>query len=179
MEDVHYIPEDWDNHQTLIAAVETEDDIGTVLRMHLIVERLLVFYLDRVRIGEIKKYIPKPRTFSGKLSLSVALGFPMPLIRIAHYINKIRNKLAHNIESSINPDDIKELARKVNLLSELDNSFTSIERQYIEFSGKRIVFGEGGPRVDFLLAAIQFQIYALKWLLIRDLKSGKQWKKSE
>ena len=172
----YYIPKELEMSNALITAAETDDEIGTILRLHLVVEQLLIFHLKRNRIGEIATYAKEPRNFGGKLSLSVAFGLPIPLARIAHHINKIRNKIAHNPEESINPDDIKELARKVNCLSEIDSSFTPIEKRYVELPAKRpgekIAFGSDSCRIDFLIAVMGFYSFFLRWLLSSDLKNG-------
>lgn len=83
MNDHHIIPEELENSNAIIAAAETDDEIGTVLRSHLIVEQFVKYFLKRKRVGEIKTYTIEPSTFAGKLSLSVAFGLPIPLARIA------------------------------------------------------------------------------------------------
>ncbi|WP_069269017.1 hypothetical protein [Paraburkholderia nodosa] len=55
---------------TLILAAETEDDIGCILRLHLQVEQMLDFYLNRKRTADIAPFVREPRDFSGKLSIS-------------------------------------------------------------------------------------------------------------
>lgn len=164
---VRTIPQELGSSEAIITAAETDDEIGTVLRLHLVIEKLLDFYLDRKRVGEIKTYTIAPSLFGGKLSLSVAFGFPIALARIAHQINNIRNKLAHGKKGcdSINSGDIKELARRVNQLSEIYNNFTTIEKRYVElptkFPDRKIVFGSDSLRIDFLIATMVLYKYAL------------------
>lgn len=55
--------------QTIIAAAETDDELGTVLRLHLAVEQILVFYIKEKSHGEISKYAKLPRDFGGTFVL--------------------------------------------------------------------------------------------------------------
>ena len=166
-----------ENFQTIIAAAETDDELGSVLRLHLAVEQLLVFYIKEKNHGEISKYAKVPRDFGGKLSLATAFGLPIPIARTIHQINVIRNKLAHNPDTSIQTGDLKELSRAVNSLSEIDKTFTPIEKRYIELSakspGERLVFGAESNRIDFVIAGISFYATATQWL-IKDAASKKQ-----
>lgn len=159
-----------ENSAALIAAAETEDELGSVLRFHLVTESLLSFYINERNKGELSKYAKEPNNFGGKLGLAAALGFPIPLARIAHQINKIRNKLAHEPQSSINNGDLSELVRNVNRLKEIEPDFTPVEKRYLELSikhpGERLLFGKHGNRIDFVLAAFTFYSAAPKHLLL-------------
>lgn len=155
--------------QTIIAAAETDDELGTVLRLHLAVEQLLVFYIREKSHGEISKYAKSPRDFGGKLSLATAFGLPIPIARAIYQINVIRNKLAHEPDASIQDGDLKELARAVNSLSEIDKNFTPVEKRYIELAVKRsrerLVFGAGGNRIDFVICAFSFYATTMQWII--------------
>lgn len=158
---------DFESPGLLIAAAETEDEVGTVLRIHLIVEQVLVWYIGQRRTAEIVPYVKVPREFGGKLSLSAAFGLPLPLVRVIHQINVIRNKLAHG-RANLGADQVQELARQVEKLVELDQSFSPLKNRYIELPvkrpGERIVFGSGETRLDFLIAATAFYSTAIMWV---------------
>ncbi|MFM0557514.1 hypothetical protein P0D69_42220 [Paraburkholderia sediminicola] len=47
-----------------IAAAETEDELGCVLRLHLLVERLLNSYVDAKLRGPLTDFVAEPRTFA-------------------------------------------------------------------------------------------------------------------
>ncbi|MNJ48982.1 hypothetical protein D3C77_441940 [compost metagenome] len=159
-----------ENSAALIAAAETEDELGAVLRFHLATENLLSFYINERNKGELSKYAKEPNNFGGKLALAAAFGLPIPLARIAHQINVIRNKLAHEPQSSISDGDLSELVRNVNRLTEIDPEFAPVEKRYIELAaknpGEKLSFGEHGNRVDFVLAAFSFYSAAPKHILI-------------
>ena len=168
---------DLEKFQTIIAAAETDDELGSVLRLHLAVEQLLTFYIKEKSHGEISKYAKLPRDFGGKLSLAAAFGLPLPIARAIYQINVIRNKLAHKPDTSIQSGDIKELSRAVNSLSEIDKNFTPVEKRYIELvvkrPGEQLAFGSEGNRIDFVIAGFAFYAAAMQWL-IKDAASRKQ-----
>lgn len=166
-----------DKFQTIIAAAETDDELGSVLRLHLAVEQLLNFYIKQKSYGEISKYAKLPRDFGGKLSLAAAFGLPLSIARTIYQINVIRNKLAHKPDTSIQGGDIKELSRAVNSLSEIDKNFTPVENRYIELvvkrPGEQLAFGSEGNRIDFVIAGFVFYATAMQWL-IKDAASRNQ-----
>lgn len=164
-------PEELISVDTLIAAIETEDELGMVLRLHLAIEQLLNVYLKQMRKGEIAEYVKEPREFGGKLSLAAAFGLPLHLVRLMHLINSMRNKLAHHQSFSINANHIAELAKAVNKLSEIDKTFAPVEKRWVEFvvkrPGKKISFGEEGSRIDFLIAVTAFYSFAALWIMAK------------
>lgn len=166
-----------ESFQTIIGSVETDDELGSVLRLHLAVEQLLVFYIKEKSQGEVSKYAKAPRDFGGKLSLATAFGLPISIARSIYQINVMRNKLAHHHDNLINAGDLKELSRAVNSLSEIDRSFTPIEKRYIELPakrpGERLAFGAEGNRIDFVIAGLSFYATATRWL-IKDAASRRQ-----
>jgi|AntRauTorckE6833_2_1112554.scaffolds.fasta_scaffold01085_4 hypothetical protein len=155
--------------KSLILAAETDDELGTVLRLHLALEHLLDFYLKQKRLGEVASFVREPREFGAKLSLAVAFGFPVIIARVYRQVNIIRNKLAHEPGESIGSGDVQELARKVNGLSEIDPSFTSVERKYVELAkkmpGEKLGFGSSGARIDVLIAIVAAYSFSVQWLV--------------
>ncbi|WP_338490968.1 hypothetical protein VRC18_11440 [Pseudomonas trivialis] len=154
--------------EIIIAAAETKDELGCVLRFHLMLESLLLFYLDEKCQGEVGKYAKPPRDFGQKLGLAAAFGIPMQIAAVIHQVNNMRNKLAHGHSPRLDKGDVKQLARLVNLMSAIDPEFTPLEKRYIELPvkrpGERITFGKEGPRIDFLMACTAFWGAALNAL---------------
>lgn len=154
--------------EIIIAAAETEDELGCVLRFHLMLESLLSFYLDEKCQGEVGKYAKPPRDFGQKLGMAAAFGIPMQIAAVIHQVNNMRNKLAHGHSPRLDKGDVKQLARLVNLMSAIDPEFTPLEKRYIELPvkrpGERITFGKEGPRIDFLMACTAFWGTALNAL---------------
>ncbi|WP_434657328.1 hypothetical protein J3P96_11925 [Pseudomonas sp. R3-56] len=153
----------------LIAAAETDDEIGCVLRIHLMVEQFLTVYVREKRQPELKAFVSSPREFGQKLAYSTAFGLPLPIAAVAHQINNIRNKMAHNMDQSFNDGDIQQLARLVNQMSDVDLSFTPVEKRTISLSLKRpgetLTYTTEGNRIKFLISSLSFWGTALRWLI--------------
>lgn len=159
------------NYDTLYAAVETEDEMGCVLRFHLMVENLLVFYLKQKCQGEVAVYAKVQREFGQKLGLAAAFGLPLPIAAVIHQVNAMRNKLAHGAKAAIDPGDVQQLTRLVNNMSKIDPHLLPPERVTLESPqknpGKKMKYGTEGPRVDFLIAGLAFWGSATR-VLIQD-----------
>jgi hypothetical protein len=150
----------------LISASETDDAIGTIVRMHLLIEEIITRYLEVRVTGELKEFIKQPREFAPKLHLAAAFGMPIPLVRAAHRLNVIRNKLAHRL-SDLDQGDLKQLEIAVNRLSEIDSSFLPLEKRYLELPAKspgvRRAYGSD-EHVNLIIASVAFYITASQWL---------------
>lgn len=149
-------------------AAETEDELGCVLRFHLMLESLLAFYLEEKCQGEVGKYAKPPRDFGQKLGMAAAFGIPMQMAAVIQQVNNIRNKLAHGRSPQLDNGDVKQLTRLVNSMSSIDPEFTPLEKRYIEFAvkrpGEKIIFGKEGLRIDFVIACLAFWGTALNGL---------------
>lgn len=148
-------------------AAETEDDIGAVLRCHLLTEKFLIWFLDTKLSKQLRVYIKEPREFGGKLSLAVALGLPLPFAAVAKQLNNIRNDLAHR-PSGLDPSQVEQLGREVEGLKAVDPSIDKpITEHWMQVPaknrGQRYTYGEGSPRNDFCIAAMWFLALAVKW----------------
>ncbi len=160
----------------ILRAVEADDELACVLRFHLLLERSLNFYVDRHRVGELKTYIPDSWQYSQKLGVAVAFGLPPALAATYYQINKMRNAVAHGAKTDLDPKGVEQLARCVNRLSELDASFKPVQAQYISIhklhQGRKVAFGEAGPRMDFVLCAMAFLRFATRWMMEGAIRQG-------
>lgn len=156
--------------EILICAAETEDDMGCVLRFHLMLERLLSFYLKEKCNGEIAIYAKSPRDFGQKLGLAAAFGLPLPIAAVINQVNKMRNKLAHGKNTAIDKGDVQQLSRLVNLMSNIDPEFHPVEKRYITIHSRnpdeKIGYGTGELRIDFLIASFAFWAVSTKSLIM-------------
>ncbi|WZB72117.1 hypothetical protein WJ968_11240 [Achromobacter xylosoxidans] len=156
----------------VIAATETEDELGTVLRLHLLIEAFLDELLGRQISADLKPFIPTMRSFSDKLGYAYALGLPLSLAAVVRQINGMRNKLAHRDSSGINPGDAKELARLTEKLACLveGEEWLPLNRRFMEIPekapGRRFLYGEGNLRVDFIICFSGFWYIALRYLAL-------------
>lgn len=169
------------DYKTLLRAAETDDELGTVLRLHLLIETYLEAARDVLLQSDVKRFVGEPRNFGDKLGYAAVAGLPVPLVAVMHHIGKMRNKLAHRDESGIDAGDIKQLARLVNLLQPLTSNpeeWKPIEKGYLElpqkFPGKRWAFGGGDLRADFVMCFGKLWYVAMAWLIVRAAaNSGK------
>ncbi len=155
----------------LLAAAETEDEIGCILRIHLLIEQLLNFYIDQKRVGDLKPFVKEPREFAQKLSLATAFGLPTHFAAVAHQVNNMRNKSAHRMNAGFDDGDIQQLARVVNKLTEMDANFIPVQKVTINISrtrpDERFVYDDSPNRIRFLISSLSFWRVAMTWL-IRD-----------
>ncbi|EKF9835895.1 hypothetical protein O1D37_003623 [Vibrio cholerae] len=153
---------------SIVLAAETEDELGTVLRIHGVLEELLDVFLSSKTQGDVAKIVKIPRDFGAKLSLSTAFGLPLSQALVIHQFNVIRNKLAHAKSQSINKGDLIQLARLTESIASNDAEFTPIKSRYIEFPsknpGQKLAFGEHGNRIDFVITFFVFYSFLEKWL---------------
>lgn len=156
--------EDFFDADLVIAAAETDDEIGTVLRMHFAIEQFLIWYIQHSKISD---FIKEPRDFSSKLNLAAAMGLPVVIAEAIHQINVIRNSLAH-FHKKLDADQIKELVRKVEKLKEIDPTcINTVVKTYVELPvkspGLKCEYGSGDLRLDFLIVSMRFYSVALKF----------------
>lgn len=162
-------------YNVFLRAAETDDELGTVLRLHLLAEAYLEVAHDLLLDTEVKRLMPTLRNFSDKLGYAAVAGLPVPLAAVMHHINRMRNKLAHRDEQGINPGDIGQLARLVNALIPLSPAperWKEVERGFFELPhkhpGVRWTFGGGNLRADFLMCFAKFWSIALSWLFTQE-----------
>lgn len=160
---------DWLDTKHLITAAETEDEIGTVLRMHLVIDQLLESYLTHRITAELKPYIKIPRYTGQKLSFAAAFGMPIPFVRAIQEVNGIRNGLAHKV-TSLAESSVAQFARQVDLIKEFDDLFVPLAKKYIELPvarpGEKITFGSGDVRLDFLISSLVLLDEMSRWLAV-------------
>lgn len=145
------------NPATLLAALETEDEIGRMLRIHLQLERMVDVFLYWSITDEVRKEIEIPKFFAGKLALAAVLGLPLQIVRAVKELNKLRNKIAHVLGNSLDARDVAKLAELVDDVRKvLPIKVEPLGKCSIEVmkrgSGK-IKFGEGGVEWDFTISA--------------------------
>ncbi|MBA4819470.1 hypothetical protein OLZ33_08585 [Pantoea ananatis] len=90
-------------HEKFIAAAETEDDIGTVLRLHLLLEKdLEAWCACATGNGNIFKGFGENLglDFAAKNQLAHNLGLSEELYKVIKRMNKLRNARSHQIDNS-------------------------------------------------------------------------------
>lgn len=105
----------------LIAVSETEDNLGSVLRVHLLSEMFLEAFICS-SIGNKELFDPKPLdkvrfnlTYSNKLKLAFKLGLPAPVFNSMNTLNELRNGFAHNLgQSEIKDSYLESMVSHIN-----------------------------------------------------------------
>lgn len=153
--------------QLLISAAEVEDELGCVLRMHLVMERFLNYYLKYKNQGPSKHCVQIPREFGSKLSLSVAFGFEPAIGSVLHQLNSMRNKLAHKPDDFINPGDLKQYVRLIDTAFSNQRGYQLVSKRTMSIPNLKIdaaKFGSHGNRVDFLIASMVLLVGLTTWV---------------
>lgn len=154
------------NITVLLAAAETDDEIGAVLRAHLLTEQFLSWFIESKATGDLAKFLKVPRDFKAKLTLAVALGLPTVFAGVANQLNVVRNDLAHRMDV-LDASQVEEFARQVDRIVTYDTGFKPLKKRFVELPVKRpgvkIAFGDEGPRTDFVIAVFAFLGSILLW----------------
>lgn len=98
---------------SLIMATKTEDEVGCVLRCHLIIENIMDSYLISQTKDELSEFfkIPEGRIqYATKIQLCLAFGMPPKIGRFLVKLNKIRNGFGHKINAKLEPEEVNYLA---------------------------------------------------------------------
>ncbi|MGE4879076.1 hypothetical protein [Yersinia enterocolitica] len=105
----------------IIAVSETDDNLGSVLRVHLLSEMFLEAFICS-SVGNKELFDPKPLdkvrfnlTYSNKLKLALKLGLPTPIFKAMDTLNDLRNGFAHNLgQSEIKDSYLESMISHIN-----------------------------------------------------------------
>ena len=119
----------------IVSSFESEDDIGVVLRIHLITEAFLEAFIcaavgnEKIFDNSKSDAIFFKLNYHSKLGLAYKLGLPVPAYKVLEKLNSLRNKLAHRIDEVIISDNV--IATMANFTKEIDGdkSFPLIEEK--------------------------------------------------
>lgn len=157
----------------LVTAFESEDEVGTVLRTHLVFEKFLDWTFDHFVTGELKTCVQRPTNFRGKVSMAAALGLPVALATAVNQLNNVRNDLAHRMEK-INSSQTQQFGRDVDKLASLHPGFRPLAQRTVEFQFKNpgVIhkYGSGNARLDFVIASMAMLTVAVAWSAKAELK---------
>lgn len=100
--------------ETIISCSESQDDLGVVLRLHLVTENFLEAFISgtvnkKDMFSTVSKNDEKLRlSYSQKLCLAWKLGLPLPAFKALKKFNTLRNDLAHQIQTNFIDESIIE-----------------------------------------------------------------------
>jgi len=163
--------------EQLVAAFETEDVLGTVLRAQLQVEQEIELFLVANVADDIWDVAGSlPQNFHQKVTLAAALGFPKELCLAALALNQIRNKFAHKPGWALKQADIDNLVSKYDAArAAVDPESYDMHESSIQLhslGGEKIDFGTKGPEWDFKMVSGGIASMILKYLVIQNFKNG-------
>lgn len=107
-----------DVYKELIVALDSEDDLGKVIRSQVIIENTLVAIIEKT-VENSEHLKPMELGFEQRVHLALALGLDGNLAKPLKCIGSIRNKFAHNLRGQINKSDSNNLYK----------SFSSSEKE--------------------------------------------------
>lgn len=152
----------------LVQGLETTDQIGMVLRIHLQVEQTIEVFLKGVLTQEMLEVFKVPQSFAHKVMLATALGFPKELALAALSMNSLRNKFAHEAGRVLKAKDVQDLEDKYEAArSAIKPELYQMQGSAIRVTslgGEKITYGTSGVEWDFKMVA-----GALSGLMLRYL----------
>ena len=94
--------------ESLISAVNSEDDLGKVIRAHIVIESLLNQIIE-LNVKDISFLNKVDLTYMQKVNLSLALGYNKNWASALQSIATIRNGFAHKPRGVLNKSDVNNL----------------------------------------------------------------------
>lgn len=158
------------NVKLLVKAMTMEDELGSVLRIHIISEQFLNLFIETHTSGNLKGLVSMPREYGMKLSLCAAFGLDLVFVKILHQLNLMRNKLAHKTDD-LNDGDVKQYVRLVKDIPNSGQDFSSLKVP-VAHDGKiiEVALGELDMRGDFIVASVYFISHLSSWAILDALK---------
>ena len=97
-----------DLQSTLLASFDEEDDLGVVIRSHVVVEQYLNKLIVALNVNE--KYLNKMGlSYFQTVQLAIGLGLDSRFESALNNLGSIRNDFAHNIRGQLTKEDAKNL----------------------------------------------------------------------
>lgn len=83
--------------ELIVGAYESQDDIGKILRSHLVIERQMELLVTSCSRAKFDRWV----SFSSKVNLLRAMKAPEKVCVACESLNDLRNKFAHNSKATI------------------------------------------------------------------------------
>ncbi|WP_242559534.1 MULTISPECIES: hypothetical protein [Pandoraea] len=164
---------DMTSHMDLVLhAATTEDELGGVLRLHLLTEQLLWAFYRFVVKAPLAEYIREPREFGLLLSYCVALGMPTKFAAVAKQLNNMRNGLAHLKQKKLDKGNVEQFARLVADLTGTSPTSDEFKSHGVEVrvsveseEFRKLKYKEGSLKDDVIVCVGYFISVYLRWLI--------------
>lgn len=116
--------------ELILAAFETSDDIGKILRCHLVIER----QMEQLISISSRAKVDRRTTFWSKVNLLRAIKAPEKICSSCEALNELRNQFAHNSKATIENTKtssgkfLKSVENIVPILPQSNGSYRSKEK---------------------------------------------------
>ncbi|VVJ28262.1 hypothetical protein [Klebsiella variicola] len=99
-----------DMHLRVMAFMENSDELGFILTIHLVCERIVETWIEAASNNRNLFHDIKSLSFSAKLQMAKNCDIPEYFYIFSRKLNIVRNQFAHNLEkTSISNDDLRNL----------------------------------------------------------------------
>jgi hypothetical protein len=138
---------------SFITALFEEDELGAVIRCHIHIESAIDLLIEN-RVNNYN-YISKMHLdYSQKIHLAIAIGLPKEYAPALVSLGKIRNKFAHNLDTTISKSS----------MSDFYKAFPPTQKQIIQLAFKRSKIQlplKGKSSISDLDPKEQFSIFSM------------------
>jgi len=136
----------------LLSSVTGKDDLGVVIRSHIVIESYLNQLIEShmVNVDHFKKLHLK---FHDLVKLAIALGLNPRFESFLNSLGTLRNDFAHNLRSSINKQDANNLYQNSN---EADKKVfqTSFQKAKKTFGNEVLYIKDLKPKDKYILCVV-------------------------
>ena len=152
----------------MVNAAETDDQVGALLRFHLLIERLLVVFLE-FKISE-KKLDQVPRLFGKKIEKAESLDLPKKICDVIRCINDLRNSIAHIINGkftdTLDNEILQDLKNKVGELHWVKNigGIDDVQLSLPLKSGEKVFNINENPVTDLIILALSLLVEMTQYI---------------
>ncbi|BCB60426.1 hypothetical protein HaloA020_11270 [Halomonas sp. A020] len=123
-------------YERILKLVNVNDDIATVLRLHLVIENILELWVSKAT--QHPEILAHGRfSFAHKLALAEGSGLPQDLAKAYGHINKVRNQIAHAKTEELSDAQVESMAALT------DNIVTGI-KENDDLKVRKLHLGIGG-----------------------------------
>ncbi|MCZ4344752.1 hypothetical protein [Devosia neptuniae] len=139
--------------ELIISAYETKDDIGKILRCHLVIEQQLELLIST----SSRAKVDGRTTFYSKINLLRAIKVPEKICISCEALNDLRNKFAHNSKATIantKASSSKFLSAVEDLIPILPQSHGSLHRRKEKI--EHVIDYQGGDQGQRIVIAASF-----------------------
>lgn len=147
-------------------ALQSEDELGLVIRAHIHIEARLVEFL--ALLADAQSLEKMALDYSQRVHLAVALGLKEEDAKGLHALGTIRNAFAHRLNSTLSDDRVTNFYKALGPGEKetVQQAYERTEKQLGQHDGKK--FGDLAPKDRFILIAVALQ--AVLVLAIREVQ---------